>query len=90
MYLWEKTVVTMDLEARKISFVQEFVRLQNEEIISELEKFLRKRKVELVEKNFKPLTMEQYEAEIDQAMEDSNNGRMVKATDLKASIQKWS
>lgn len=80
----------MDLEARKISFVQEFLRLQNEEIVSGLEKLLRKRKAELVEKNFKPMTVKQYEAEIDQAMEDSKNRRMIKATDLKAKIQKWS
>jgi len=80
----------MDLEARKITFVQEFLRLQNEEIVSGLEKLLRKRKAELIENNFKPMTMEQYDAEIDQAMEDSKNGRMIKATDLKAKIQKWS
>tara|TARA_B100000949_G_C14011628_1_gene337521 strand:- start:203 stop:445 length:243 start_codon:yes stop_codon:yes gene_type:complete len=80
----------MDLEARKISFVQEFLRLQNEEIVSGLEKLLRKSKAELTEKNFKPMSMEQYNAEIDQAMEDSKNGRMIKATDLKAKIQKWS
>ena len=79
----------MNLEARKISFVQEFLRLQNEEIVSGLEKLLRKRKAELIEKNFKPMTMEEYNAEIDQAMEDSKNGRMIKATDLKAKIQKW-
>ncbi len=80
----------MDLEARKITFVQEFLRLQNEEIVSGLEKLLRKKKTELIEKSFKPMTIEQYDAEIDQAMEDSNNGRMIKATDLKAKIQKWS
>lgn len=80
----------MDLEARKIEFVQEFLRLQNEEIISELEKLLRKRKVELIEKNLKPMTMEQYDAEIDQAMEDSKNGRMIEVSDLKAKIGKWS
>lgn len=79
----------MDLEARKITFVQEFLRLQNVEIVSGLEKLLRKRKAELIENNFKPMTMEQYDAEIDQAMDDSKNGRMIKATDLKAKIQKW-
>ncbi len=80
----------MDLEARKISFVQEFLRLQNEEIVSGLEKLLRKRKAELTEENFKPMAMEQYNAEIDQAMKDSKNGRMIKATNLKAKIRKWS
>ncbi len=79
----------MDLEARKISFVQEFLRLQNEEIVSGLEKLLRKRKAELIEENFKPMTMERYNAEIDQALYDSKNGKMIKATDLKTKIQKW-
>ncbi|MBT7993595.1 MAG: hypothetical protein HN691_01850 [Bacteroidetes bacterium] len=79
----------MDLEARKISFVQEFLRLQNEEIVSGLEKMLRKRKTELIEKNLKPMSMEQYNDEIDQALDDSKKGRLIKATDLKAKIQKW-
>ncbi len=80
----------MDLEARKIEFVQEFLRLQNEEIISGLEKLLRKRKGELIERNLKPMTMMQYDAEIDQAMEDSKNGRMIEVNDLKAKFEKWS
>lgn len=79
----------MDLETRKISFVQEFLRLQSEEIVSGLENLMRKRKAELIEQNFKPMSMEHYNAEIDQAMEDSKNGRMIKATDLKTKIQKW-
>ncbi|RRO26141.1 hypothetical protein [Flavobacteriaceae bacterium 14752] len=79
----------MNLETRKISFIQEFLRLQNEEIVSGLEKFMHQRKAELIDEDIKPMTMEQYNAEIDQAMEDSKNGRMIKATDLKAKIQKW-
>lgn len=79
----------MDLETRKISFVQEFLRLQNEEIVSGLEKLLRKGKAELIEQNLKPMSMEQYNADIDQAMDDSENGRMIKATDLKNKITKW-
>lgn len=79
----------MDLEARKIEFVQEFLRLQNEEIVSGLEKLLRKRKVELMEGNLQPMTMEQYDAEMDQAESDSINGRMIEVNDLKAKIKKW-
>lgn len=44
----------MNLEARKIEFVQEFLRLQHVEIVEGLEKMLRKRKVELIEKSFTP------------------------------------
>lgn len=79
----------MNLEARKISFVQEFLRIQNEEIIGSLEKFLKNRKAELIDNTFKPMSIEQYNNEIDQAMNDSENGRMIKATELKAKIQKW-
>lgn len=79
----------MDLEARKILFVQEFLRLQNEDIISGLELLMRKRKAELIEENLKPMSIDQYNKEIDQAMEDSKNGRMIEAADLKAKIQKW-
>ncbi len=79
----------MELEARKLEFIQEFLRLQNEEIISELETFLRSRKAELIEQNLKPMTIEQYDDEMDQAMEDSKSGRMIEVNDLKAKIQKW-
>ncbi len=78
----------MDLESRKIEFVQEFLRLQNEEIVSGLEKFLRKRKVELVEENLQPMTMKQYDEEMDQAESDSTNGRMIEVCDLKAKIER--
>ncbi|MGB5983188.1 MAG: hypothetical protein WBG46_13690 [Nonlabens sp.] len=79
----------MDLHARKIEFVQEFLSLQNEDIISGLERLLRKRKTQLIEENLKPMTMGQYNAEMDQAMDDSKNGRMVEVNDLKAKIDKW-
>jgi len=80
----------MDLEAKKISFVQEFLRLQNEEIINGLEKMLHKRKAELLDKEMKPMSMQQFNKEIDQALDDSENGRLTKASDLKAKVQKWS
>jgi hypothetical protein len=35
------------------------------------------------------MSLEQYNAEIDRAMEDSKNGQMTKATDLKLKIRKW-
>ncbi|MDD3721579.1 MAG: hypothetical protein PHW92_03690 [Lutibacter sp.] len=80
----------MNLETRKLSFIQEFLRLQNEEIVSGLEKFLRKRKIELLENDFKPMSIEQFHEEIDRALDDSENERIIKASDLKDKIRKWS
>jgi len=74
-----------NIETRKIKFVQEFLDLKSERIISELERLLRTE----TGKSFEPMSSTEYESQIDEAMEDSKNGRMVKATDLKAKIQKW-
>lgn len=41
----------MALETRKLSFIQEFLRIQNEDIISGLEKMLDKHKAKLYEEN---------------------------------------
>ena len=80
----------MNLETRKLSFIQEFLRLQNEEIVSGLENLLRKRKIELIENDFKPMSIEQFNSDIDQSFDDSKNEKLIKAIDLKAKIQKWS
>lgn len=80
----------MDLQTRKLTFIQEFLRIQNEEIISGLEKMLKKRKAELYEENLKPMSMEQFNSDIDQSLEDSANDRVVSARDLKEEIKKWS
>jgi hypothetical protein len=78
----------MDLETRKISFVQEFLRLKNEEIISSLEKMLNKRKAELYEQELKPMSLDQLNQEIDQALEDSKNNKVISASKLKSKYQK--
>lgn len=79
----------MDVETRKILFVQEFLRLENESIIENLEKLLRKGKSDLFEKNLTPMSIEQYYAEMDEALEDSENNRFINAKDLRDKIKKW-
>jgi hypothetical protein len=79
----------MDLQTRKLTFIQEFLRIQNEDIISGLEKMLKKRRAELYEKNLKPMSMEQFNADIDQSLKDSENDRVISARDLKEEIKKW-
>jgi hypothetical protein len=74
----------MDIQTRKISFIQEFLRIQNEEIISSLEKLLKVRKSEFFAKENIPMDLEQFNKEIDQAIIDSENDNVIKATDLKA------
>lgn len=79
----------MDIQNRKIEFVQEFLKIQDENIVDRLEMILQK-EIENFEKNeFEPMTIDEFNNRIDQSMEDSKNGRLIKASDLKAKMEKW-
>ncbi len=79
----------MDLETRKISFIQEFLAIQNEEIVIRLENFLKKEKKNNLDKVFRPMTMEAFQDRINKSMEDSKNGRVTEMGDFLAEIEKW-
>lgn len=80
----------MSLEARKIEFIQRFLRLNDEKIISSFEDLLLENMVEEHRKSLKPMSVEQYREEIATAMEDSKNDRGITAQELKAKYKKWS
>lgn len=79
----------MDLQSRKIEFVQEFLKIQSEEVISRLEKILRKNSKSSEQDNFTPISIEEFNSRIDKSMEDSKNGKVIVASELKAKIEKW-
>jgi len=79
----------MDLQSRKIEFVQEFLKIQSEEMISRLESIIRKDDKDLNQGDFKPMSIEEFNLRIDKSMEDSKNERLIEANDLKAKIEKW-
>jgi hypothetical protein len=79
----------MNLEARKISLVQEFLRIDNEKIISALEDLLHKSKSESFDENLKAMSLNQFNDEIDKSLDDENNDRLINVNDLKNKIQKW-
>lgn len=65
----------MDIQTRKIEFVQAFLKLQSEEIISQFEKLLKKSKKFIDEKEFKPFTIEELNNRILKSEKDFENGR---------------
>lgn len=78
----------MDIQTRKIQFIQEFLKLESEKAISHLEKLLKKEVRNNIESE--PMSIEDYRKRIDDSIEDSKNGRMTEADDLLSDIQKWS
>ncbi len=75
----------MNIESRKLLFIQELLRIKNEDIIIGLEKTLQQWKSKGNEE-VKPMTLEQFNDEIDQSMADSHKDNVVKATELR---KKW-
>ena len=79
----------MDLKARKIHFVQEFLRLNNEKILNKLEDVLRSEKRKLYEQGAEPLSMEEFNQRIDDAEDDSEMNRIKSVHELKNDIKTW-
>ena len=63
----------MDLQTRKISFVQEFLKLQNKEIILLFEKLMKREKKKISTRKLEPMTLEEFNKRIDTSLEDSKN-----------------
>lgn len=74
----------MNLEARKIEFVQEFLKLQSEEAVSRLEKILRKEKKVSDRRVVEPMTQEELHKRIDQSESDFRNNRFKSSSQLLA------
>jgi len=79
----------MDIQTRKINFVQEFLRLRNIKLIDKLEKILLEDKAKDYEANLKPLSIDNFNKMIDKSIEDANQGDVVSAQELRESAKKW-
>ncbi len=77
----------MNIETRKIEFVQAFLNLQSEELISQFEKLLKKSKQ--IEEGLKPFTVEELNSRIDSSLEDSKNDEMTESKKLLSEIRLW-
>jgi hypothetical protein len=68
----------MDIQARKTAFVQEFLKLQSEEIITHLENFLKLEK----EISLEPMTTKELNSRIDKSELDFENGKFKSNSEL--------
>lgn len=74
----------MDIQTRKLEFIQAFLKVQSEELISRLEKILKNNTDE-----FTPFTIEEFNFRIDESLEDSENDRVIESNELLSEIKKW-
>lgn len=79
----------MNIEAKKLSLIQELLKIDNENIINAFESLLHKSKYDHFEDGIKPMTIKQFNDEIDQAIDDEKNNRLISNEALKQKIKKW-
>ena len=74
----------MDIQTRKIEFVQAFLKLQSEEVISQFENLLRKKSSYEIEegKVLKPMSIKEFNKRIDQSESDFKNGKYKSTSEL--------
>ncbi|KAF2333663.1 hypothetical protein DM444_07895 [Flavobacterium ginsenosidimutans] len=65
----------MDLKTRKIEFVQEFLKIQSQELISQLENLLKNKDIADDNDFLNPMSIEEFSSRIDQSEDDFKNGR---------------
>ncbi|MFU8842931.1 MAG: hypothetical protein ACNA7V_03885 [Bacteroidales bacterium] len=80
----------MDIQTKKLHFVQEFLRLKDEKLIDKLVDLLRKGKKKKMEKELRPFSKKELNEIIDSAESDSEKGRLISARELKNEIDSWS
>lgn len=79
----------MDLQTRKLTFVKEFLNIQSEDIVDRFEKMLKKEKKRSIEKDFQPMTLDEFYKRIDQSMLDSKNDKLTSIDELIKEIDGW-
>jgi len=77
----------MDIEARKIEFIQEFLKLQSEEAISKLENLLKKEKDTTDERMFNLMTIDELNKRIDKSESDFKNNRFKTSSEVLAKYE---
>ncbi len=79
----------MDSETKKIRFLREVLRLNNDKIIDKLEKVLHQERKKSRENEAGEMSIEEFNSLIDKAEDDSKNDRLYNAGNILKDIDEW-
>jgi hypothetical protein len=79
----------MDISAKKLELIEEFLKISDESIIEKLESLIRLEKKKTKAAKVKPMQMDDFKKMIDQAKKDKDEGRVISHQDLKSKIKSW-
>ena len=79
----------MNIQARKLILIEEFLHINDENLITKLESFIKQEKKVSHERNLKPMSLKDFHEIIDQAKRDSDAGRVISHQELKNKVKTW-
>lgn len=77
----------MDIAAKKLNFVQRFLSLSDEKTIDKFERLLNTESKKSEQQS--PMTIEEFNAMIDNSEIDHKDGNVIEAKDILNQIDKW-
>ena len=77
----------MDLQTRKIAFVQDFLKLESEKVIVQFEKLLQKQTNS--NSTLEPMNVADSQKRIKQSLSDSNEGKLTSSEHFLEEIAEW-
>ena len=74
----------MDIQSRKIEFIQEFLKIQSEDVLAQFERLMKKEQVPKTEKPFRPMSVSELNERIDKSENDFKKGKYKTSAELTA------
>ena len=79
----------MDIKTRKLNFIQEFLRLSDEELVKKFEQMLRSERKRRLARDLKPLTIVELNEIIDKSEDDFENAKATESSEVMKIVQTW-
>lgn len=80
---------TMNLQARKLDFIQEILNITDVGLFSRLENLLKAENEKTKESEPTPMSMQEFYSMINQSLADANAGRVIDNDTLKKEVEEW-
>ncbi len=82
--------MSTQVNSRKLHFIEELLKIENEDIIIKLEVILQEERLKFLEQELgTPMSLKNFNAMIDKSENDLVEGKVTTANELKKKIQKW-
>ncbi|MFA6401440.1 MAG: hypothetical protein WCX31_07410 [Salinivirgaceae bacterium] len=79
----------MNIQARKLNLIEDFLRITDESIIEKIESFVKIENNKQHDRELAPMTLNEFHEMIDQAKQDKENGRVISHEELKKKVKSW-